>query len=91
MHFFLKFSLTLIKMKNITLAIATISFILLCTFVMYFLEPDNFESLPNTLYFVMTTFSTVGYGDYSPVTMGGKNIFYLYVFNWDRFIRCCDW
>ena len=79
MHFFLRFSLTLIKMKNITLAIATISFILLCTFVMYFLEPDNFESLPNTFYFVMTTFSTVGYGDYSPVTMVGK-IFSIFMY-----------
>lgn len=39
---------------------------------MFFLEPDNFESLANTFYFVMTTFTTVGYGDYSPVTLPGK-------------------
>lgn len=39
---------------------------------MYFLEPENFESIGNTFYFVMTTFSTVGYGDYSPTTLPGK-------------------
>lgn len=72
MQFFLKLSLTLIRIKNITLAVTTILFILICTFVMYNLEPDNFESLLNTFYFVMTTFATVGYGDYSPVTMAGK-------------------
>ncbi|RXI95515.1 potassium channel protein [Anaerobacillus alkaliphilus] len=72
MHFFLKISLSLIRMKNITLAITTSIFILFCTVVMFYLEPDNFESLLNTFYFVMTTFATVGYGDYSPVTMTGK-------------------
>lgn len=72
MPYFLKYGLRLIRMKNLTLLITTVTFVLLCTFVMYFLEPDNFESLSNTFYFVMTTFSTVGYGDYSPVTLPGK-------------------
>ncbi len=81
MHFFLKVSLSLIRMRNITLALTTIVFILLCTYIMYFLEPDNFETLLNTFYFVMTTFATVGYGDYSPVTLAGKLFsIFMYLF-----------
>jgi voltage-gated potassium channel len=72
MHILLRISLGLIKMKNLTLIITTALFIFISTMVMYSLEPDNFESLLNTFYFVMTTFTTVGYGDYSPVTLPGK-------------------
>lgn len=72
MHFFIKMGLQLIKMRNLTLLFATVIFIVLCTFVVYFLEPDNFESPLNSFYFVMTTFATVGYGDYSPTTFPGK-------------------
>ncbi len=46
---------------------------------MYALEPANFETLTNTFYFVMTTFTTVGYGDYSPVTLPGK-LFAVFMF-----------
>lgn len=59
-------------MRNTTFFLTTIFFVVLCTFIVYFLEPDNFESLFNTFYFVMTTFSAVGYGDYSPITLAGK-------------------
>ncbi|MCT8138097.1 NAD-binding protein [Anaerobacillus sp. CMMVII] len=72
MHFFLRLSLTLIKMKNLTLLLTTLIFIFFCTIVMYILEPENFETIFTTFYFVMTTFATVGYGDYSPVTVAGK-------------------
>ncbi|WP_088105484.1 potassium channel family protein [Halalkalibacter urbisdiaboli] len=72
MHILLKLGLNLLKMKNLTLLLTTVIFILFCTFFMYFLEPTTFESPLNTFYFVMTTFSTVGYGDYSPISMAGK-------------------
>ncbi|MDE5414461.1 potassium channel family protein [Alkalihalobacterium chitinilyticum] len=81
MHFFLKISLGLIKMRNLTLFITSLVFIIMCTIIMYLLEPDTFESVLNTFYFVMTTFSTVGYGDYSPVTMSGKMFaVFMYLF-----------
>lgn len=66
-------------MRNITIMVTTLLFIFICTIVMYFLEPTNFETIPNTFYFVMTTFATVGYGDYSPVTMVGK-IFTIFMY-----------
>ncbi|WP_412977974.1 potassium channel family protein [Ornithinibacillus sp. 179-J 7C1 HS] len=72
MHFFIKFGLNLIRMKNITLLFFTLCFVLFCTFIIYYLEPDTFGNFLNSFYFVMTTFTTVGYGDYSPVTEIGK-------------------
>ncbi|NGP45629.1 two pore domain potassium channel family protein [Bacillaceae bacterium SIJ1] len=72
MHFFKKLGLNLIRMRNMTLFLATLVFVVICTFVMYALEPENLQSLFNSFYFVLTTFATVGYGDFSPVTMAGK-------------------
>ncbi|RKL66936.1 ion transporter [Salipaludibacillus neizhouensis] len=72
MHFFFKFGLNLIKMRNSTIILFTLIFVALCSLIVYWLEPDNFESIANSFYFVMTTFSTVGYGDYSPVSLAGK-------------------
>ncbi|WP_227521945.1 potassium channel family protein [Bacillus solitudinis] len=72
LHFFIRLGLNLIKMGNLTLLFTTVIFVFLCTFFAYLLEPDNFGNLLNSFYFVMTTFATVGYGDYSPVTVAGK-------------------
>ena len=72
MQFFLKVGLGLVRMKNLSLLLATLFFILFCTVTIYMLEPQTFESLLTSFYFVMTTFSTVGYGDYSPTTIAGR-------------------
>jgi len=72
MIFFRKLAYKLIKLSNTTLVLSSILFILLCTSIMYSLEPETFETPFNTLYYVMTTLSTVGYGDYSPATDIGK-------------------
>ena len=43
---------------------------------MYFLEneaqPDKFSSVPESMYWAITTLTTVGYGDISPITSLGK-------------------
>ncbi len=72
MHVLVKIGLSLVRMKNLSILIATLFFIIFCTVTIYLLEPETFESYLTSFYFVMTTFSTVGYGDYSPVTTAGR-------------------
>ncbi|TDQ41202.1 potassium channel family protein [Aureibacillus halotolerans] len=80
MHFFRKFAVQLIRLKNATVLLATLIFVAACTVVMYSLEPDNFGTIFNAFYFVLTTFATVGYGDFSPVTVIGKIVTILMYF-----------
>ncbi|QCT03621.1 Ion transport 2 domain-containing protein [Paenibacillus algicola] len=56
-------------------------FIGICSWIMLLLEPTTFEHYFNALWYVMTTLTTVGYGDYYPATVPGK-IFamFLYLF-----------
>jgi voltage-gated potassium channel len=67
-----KLTLKIIRLDNWALFFSTVGLILLSTFVMYTLEPQTFETPFNALYYTMTTFSTVGYGDFSPQTTHGR-------------------
>lgn len=44
----------------------------LSSYVVYYLEPGNFENPFNGFCYVMTTASQVGYGDYTPQTPLGR-------------------
>jgi voltage-gated potassium channel len=47
-------------------------YIILSSFIIYFLEPNEFKNPLNGFWFVMTTISQVGLGDYIPKTIMGK-------------------
>lgn len=68
-----------IRMKREELVISSIVgtiLLLISTSLMYFAErsaqPDEFSSIPATLYWGVVTLTTVGYGDVTPVTPLGK-------------------
>jgi len=42
-------------------------------------QPERFGSLRDTLYFAIMTLSTVGYGDVSPITVGGRMLSIAFV------------
>jgi voltage-gated potassium channel len=56
--------------------VITFSLIVVASSLMYFAEnsaqPDKFSSIPATMWWCVTTLTTVGYGDVYPVTIIGK-------------------
>ncbi len=72
MLYFIKMSQKLLKLNNRFLAVLTILFVLGSATVMYWLEPETFGMWFNALWYVMTTVTTVGYGDFFPKTVPGK-------------------
>lgn len=65
----------LVKSINIVhwkLIISGIIFIILSSFIIYYIEPKEFKSPFNGFWFVMTTVSQVGFGDYIPNTIWGR-------------------
>lgn len=55
-----------------TAFIATVCIVFLAASILFQLEPDNFGSMGNAIYFCFTAASTVGFGDFSPKTPWGK-------------------
>lgn len=69
------------RLKKATLGIFVVTFILGSACVAYILEPATFQTYFNALYWVLTTMSTVGYGDYFAKTVIGKLFtMFLYIF-----------
>ncbi|WP_456277941.1 potassium channel family protein [Bacillus sp. AK128] len=70
-----------IKMNNWVLFWASFCLILGSTFVIHYLEPETFTTPFVALWWVMTTVTTVGYGDYYPTTVEGRVFaIFLYIF-----------
>ncbi|OLO27600.1 hypothetical protein BTR23_19795 [Alkalihalophilus pseudofirmus] len=70
-----------VKVKNITLLIGTTLFIIVSSFIIHYLEPETFPTLFIGFWYVMTTITTTGYGDFVPQTIAGKWFaLFLYLF-----------
>lgn len=81
MHFFLKITTKLFRMRKLSLGVLVAGFVLLSATAAYVLEPDTFGSWYNALYWVLTTMATVGYGDYFATTVAGKTLtIFIYIF-----------
>jgi voltage-gated potassium channel len=68
-------------MNNWLLVSSSIILVWFSSYFIYFIEPETFQSPFDGLWWVMTTITTVGYGDLSPASVGGR-IFamFLYIF-----------
>lgn len=62
----------LIKLRDKIFIPIAILYILLAASMAFFIEPETFESYLTSVYWVLTTLATVGFGDYAPVTDLGK-------------------
>ena len=61
-----------------SICIVLVTLLVIASSLMYFVEhddqPDKFSSIPQTMWWGVITLTTVGYGDYYPVTGAGKFI-----------------
>ncbi|MBP1963931.1 potassium channel protein [Paenibacillus aceris] len=81
MFYFSKIFLKLLRMNNKFIYSLAFLFILLSATSAYYLEKETFGSIFNGLWWVMTTVTTTGYGDYAPKTVAGKCLgIFLYIF-----------
>ncbi|MBW7455170.1 ion channel [Paenibacillus sepulcri] len=81
MYFFLRVLNKTMRFKNTSIILTVIIFILISASIAYLLEPATFTSWFNSLYWVLTTMATVGYGDYFAKTVLGKVFtIFLYIF-----------
>lgn len=80
-HYFkgLNFFTTVLRKEAITIGSAVLfmlALVIISASIMYNLEhlaqPEAFASIPDAIWWAIVTMTTVGYGDVTPVTFGGK-------------------
>ena len=70
----------IVKLNNWVLFWSSISLILFSTLFIVYIEPETFPTPFEGLWWVMTTVTTVGYGDYFPITTEGRTFaIFLYL------------
>ncbi len=76
-----KFIIKMVRLNNWVLFWSTATLLFFSSFFIAYLEPQTFPTPFEGLWWVMTTVTTVGYGDYSPVTTAGQlYAMFLYIF-----------
>ncbi|WP_241964523.1 potassium channel family protein [Paraliobacillus zengyii] len=71
----------MIHISNVTLLIASVGLVLFASILIVLVEKETFPTFIDGFWWVMTTVTTVGYGDYFPVTLGGRSVaLFLYIF-----------
>ncbi|KWX71806.1 potassium channel family protein [Paenibacillus jilunlii] len=81
MHFLLRLSGKLMRLKKKSIGLIILAFVVISATIAFLLEPGTFSNWFNAFYWVMTTMSTVGYGDFFAATVAGKLFtMFLYVF-----------
>ncbi|TFE01458.1 potassium channel family protein [Jeotgalibacillus salarius] len=81
MHIFMKLWKQLSEMDFRVIAILSAFIILFGTFSVYYIEPETFPTLFDSFWWTMTTLTTVGYGDFFPVTVAGRLVgIFLFIF-----------
>lgn len=62
------------KEDLLTVCYLVIGYILFSALLMYQVEPNTFETFFDAVYWSTITLTTVGFGDYAPVTVAGKAV-----------------
>lgn len=80
MLFFSKIISKIVKLKGWAIVLFTVMFVFSNAVIMTLIEPQTFDNIFHTAWWILTTMTTVGYGDVSPTTTLGRAWTMLFIF-----------